>query len=84
MSWHVLSLQQQNMQQRPACFITNEMVTNRAGIVPLFFSWILVHVKLCVCVCVHMCVCSAGGGGGGAYLCASVSRGVHGCVLMIH
>ena len=42
----------------PARVVTNEVVTNRAGIA-LFFSsliWISVHVTLCVCVCVRACV----------------------------
>ena len=40
----------------PVRFVTNEVVTNRAGIAPLFFTWISVHVRVCVCVCVCVCV----------------------------
>ena len=47
----------------PARFVTNEVVTNRAGIAP-FFSHLdistcgIVSVTyVCVCVCVCMCVC---------------------------
>ena len=40
----------------PALFVTNDVVTNRAGIAPFFSTWISVHVILyvslvCVCVC---------------------------------
>ena len=35
----------------PARFVTNEVVTNRAGIAPFSLIWISVHVTLCVCVC---------------------------------
>ena len=40
----------------PARFVTNEVVTNRAGIAPFSLIWISVHVTLCVCVCVRACV----------------------------
>ena len=44
----------------PARFVTSEVVTNRAGIIPFFPTWISVHVILCVSrvfVCVCVCVC---------------------------
>ena len=49
----------------PARFVTNEVVSNRAGIAPFFSHLdISVHVILCVslvcvrvCVCVCVCVC---------------------------
>ena len=46
----------------PACFVTNEVMTNPAGIALFFFNtWISVHVicmhHLCVCVCACVCVC---------------------------
>jgi len=39
----------------PARFVTNEVVTNRAGIAPFSLIWISVHVTVCACVraCVH-------------------------------
>ena len=38
--------------------VTNEVVTNRACIVPfLFLTWISVHVIVCVCVCVCVRAC---------------------------
>ena len=40
----------------PARFVTNEVVTNRAGIAPFSLIWISVHVTLRVCVCVRACV----------------------------
>ena len=39
-----------------ARFVTNEVVTNRAGIAPFSLIWISVHVTLRVCVCVRACV----------------------------
>ena len=45
-----------------ARFVTKEVVTNRAGIVPFFLTWISVHVILCVSlVSVRACVCGGGG-----------------------
>ena len=42
----------------PAYFVTNKVVTNRAGIAP-FFTWLSVHVILYVSrVCVCMCECA--------------------------
>ena len=44
----------------PARFVTNEVVTNRAGIAPFSLTCISVHVTLClplVCVCVFVCAC---------------------------
>ena len=41
-----------------ACFVTNEVVTNRAGIAPFFHLDISTYDRVCVCVsaCVHVCV----------------------------
>ena len=39
-----------------ARFVINEIVTNRAGIAPSFFTWISVHIIVCVCVCVCVSV----------------------------
>ena len=49
----------------PARFVTNEVVTNRAGIVPFFHLVISICDIMCVTLCVCVCVCGARGGGGG-------------------
>ena len=43
----------------PARFVTNEVVTNRAGFAPFFPSHLDISTsdRLCVCVCARACVC---------------------------
>ena len=66
----------------PARFVTNEVVTNRAGIAT-FFIWILVHVILYVsplCVCVRACVRACVRPCVRACVCACVNACVRTCV----
>ena len=41
----------------PARFVTNEVVTNRAGIAPFFHLDISTYDRVCVCVCACVRAC---------------------------